>query len=79
MAQIPCVVSGELAISDLDAPTTTVVDGGILYLQGRLTGNLTIGPGGVAIVRGQVDGSVMNRGQLHLFGVILGNLDSRGG
>ncbi|ABF40312.1 hypothetical protein Acid345_1310 [Candidatus Koribacter versatilis Ellin345] len=58
----------------------TVADGTRLCLNGMITGNLTIEPGGTCELRGTVIGSVINAGgELQVFGLIQGSLVRQGG
>jgi hypothetical protein len=68
------LVDDETHVGGMVTGTIRVVRGGALVLDGMCCRDLIIEPGGRAVVRGMVSHDVVNRGEIDVFGMILGEL-----
>ncbi|HVL57264.1 MAG TPA: hypothetical protein VM491_12215 [Burkholderiaceae bacterium] len=72
-------VDESLEFSGLLGGSIRVVSGGSLRLTGECVGDLSVEPGGHAVIEGTVGGDVINRGIVEIRGAVKGKVASRGG
>jgi cytoskeletal protein CcmA (bactofilin family) len=85
MRQVSGEVAGPLSVVDdvritgMVAGNVTVNKGGHLELLGMVTGDIKIEDGGTAVVRSMVCGDALNAGNLTVYGMISGRMNSTSG
>lgn len=72
----PLTISDDYALRGMVSGDLVVERGGHLRLFGMVTGTLRIADGGSAVIRGMVSKDVLNAGQLEVYGMVIGRLDS---
>jgi cytoskeletal protein CcmA (bactofilin family) len=63
-------VTRDTALRGMVTGDAWVTGGATLTLYGYVTGNLHVDEGGVVIVHGMVDGAVINKGRVGVFGMV---------
>lgn len=73
-------IQSEYKLEGMITGNTTVLDGGVLYLNGMISSNVIVQKGGTVFLYGMVNGDVTNDGgYIEIFGMILGNLNEISG